>query len=81
MLLLVKQKRRSRGGALKALDFATTGSTAACDRFVLKEGLPSIFARFMGKSKVDTSPFRSYWYRELRDSIKPCQFVRTKWAK
>ena len=52
MLLILKQKRIARSGALKALDFATTRSPANCERFVDQFGLKTIFSIFMGKSKV-----------------------------
>ena len=52
MLLILKQKRLARAGALKALDFATTRSPANCERFVDQFGLRTIFAMFMGKCKV-----------------------------
>ena len=52
MLLILKQRRLARGGALKALDFATTRSPANCERFVDQFGLKTIFAMFMGKCKV-----------------------------
>lgn len=52
MLLILKQKRIARAGALKALDFATTKSPGNCERFVDQLGLKTIFAMFMGKVKV-----------------------------
>ena len=55
MLLILKQKRVARAGALKALDFATTRSPANCERFVDQFGLKTIFATFMGKGKVGDS--------------------------
>lgn len=53
MLLILKQKRLARTGALKALDFATTRCPANCERFVDQFGLKTIFAIFMGKAKVN----------------------------
>lgn len=53
MLLILKQKRLARAGALKALDFATTRSAANCERFVEQYGLRTISAMFMGKCKVN----------------------------
>ena len=55
MLLILKQKRLARAGALKALDFATTRAQANCERFVDQYGLKTIFAMFMGKCKVEIS--------------------------
>lgn len=52
MLLILKQKRLARAGALKALDFATTRSPANCEKFVDQYGLKTAFAMFMGKCKV-----------------------------
>ena len=52
MLLILKQRRLARAGALKALDFATTRSPANCERFVDQYGLKIVFAMFMGKCKV-----------------------------
>lgn len=56
MLLILKQKRVARAGALKALDFAITRSPANCERFVDQFGLKTIFAIFMGKAKVHSHP-------------------------
>lgn len=56
MLLILKQKRLARAGALKALDFATTRSPANCERFVEQYGLRTVFAMFMGKCKVESAP-------------------------
>ena len=52
MLLILKQKRRARTGALKALDFALLRCLPACERFVEVQGLRTLFPLFMGKSKV-----------------------------
>lgn len=52
MLLILKQKRRARTGALKALDFGLVRCVAACERFVDVQGLRTLFPLFMGKSKV-----------------------------
>jgi hypothetical protein len=52
MILILKQKRSARLGALKTLDFALTRSPAACERFVDMLGLKTLFAIFMGRSKV-----------------------------
>ena len=52
MILILKQKRVARGGALKLLDFALTRCPPACERFVDKLGLKTLFSIFMGKSKV-----------------------------
>lgn len=51
MLIIVRNKRIARGGALKALDFATTRCGIACDRLVDAAGLKTIFSAFMGKLK------------------------------
>ncbi|KAK9834002.1 hypothetical protein WJX81_002145 [Elliptochloris bilobata] len=55
MVLILKQKRVARAGALKALDFAMTRTPAACERFVDHLGLRTLFSMFMGKSKVQQS--------------------------
>lgn len=55
MLLILKQKRLARAGALKAIDFATTKSPGNCERFVDQFGLKTVFAMFMGKAKVRQS--------------------------
>jgi len=39
MAIVLKQKRLSRQGALKALDFATTRFTPACERLINMAGL------------------------------------------
>lgn len=52
MLLILKQKRRARTGALKALDFALMRCVPACERFVNVQGLRTLFPLFMGKNKV-----------------------------
>ena len=56
MLLIIKQKRTARTGALKALDYALVHATPACERFVDVQGLRALFPLFMGKLKVTTSP-------------------------
>lgn len=52
MVLILKGRTAARTGALKCLDFATTGCPGACDRAVDQGALGSIFALFMGKLKV-----------------------------
>ena len=52
MLLILKQRRRARTGALKALDFALVRCVPACERFVDVQGLRTLFPLFMGKHKV-----------------------------
>ena len=52
MCIILKQKRLSRAGALKALDFATTRQPAACERLVDMGGLKSLFAIFMSRGRV-----------------------------
>ncbi|EIE25166.1 DUF1716-domain-containing protein [Coccomyxa subellipsoidea C-169] len=52
MVLILKQKKSVRAGALKALDFACTRCPAACERFVDVLGLKTLFSIFMGKSKI-----------------------------
>ena len=76
MLLILKQKRVARAGALKALDFATTRSPANCERCVDQFGLKTIFAIFMGKGKVGAPPAElsgqrmSGWNCCFTDSLK-----------
>lgn len=52
MLLILKQKRRARTGALKALDFALVRCVAACERFIDVQGLRTLFPLLMGRHKV-----------------------------
>ena len=52
MLLIIKQKRRARTGALKALDYALVHATPACERFVDVQGLRALFPLYMSKLKV-----------------------------
>lgn len=52
MMLILKQKRRVRTGALKALDFALVRCLPACERLVDVQGLRTLFPLFMGKHKV-----------------------------
>lgn len=52
MILILKQKRAARLGALKTLDYALTRCPAACERFVDTLGLKTLFAIFMGRTKV-----------------------------
>jgi hypothetical protein len=54
MILILKQKRPIRMGALKALDYALTNCPAACERFVDMLGLKSLFGLFMGRGTVRT---------------------------
>lgn len=49
MIIIMKQKRLAYGSAMKALDFAMTRCSAACERFVDVLGLKTLFAAFMGK--------------------------------
>lgn len=49
MIIIMKQKRLAYASAMKALDFAMTRCTAACERFVDVQGLKTLFAAFMGK--------------------------------
>ncbi|KAL3676980.1 hypothetical protein R1sor_026928 [Riccia sorocarpa] len=49
MIIIMKQKRLAYASAMKALDFAMTRCTAACERFVDVLGLKTLFAAFMGK--------------------------------
>eukprot|EP00775_Hariotina_reticulata_P010490 gene10490-10649_t len=55
MHLLLKSKKSSRYGAIKAIDFATTRCPPACDRLVEAGALAQLFAVFMGRSKVKNS--------------------------
>lgn len=52
MAIILKQKRLSRVGALKALDFASTRYGPACERLVNMGGLKTVFAVFMGRSRL-----------------------------
>ncbi|KAH7280224.1 hypothetical protein KP509_37G056700 [Ceratopteris richardii] len=49
MIIIMKQKRLAYGSAMKALDFATTRCSQACERFVDVLGLKTLFAAFMGR--------------------------------
>lgn len=51
MVLILKGRTAARAGALKCLDFATTGCSAACDQVVDFGGLGTVFALFMGRLK------------------------------
>eukprot|EP00803_Ostreobium_quekettii_P001406 evm.model.scf_992.3 EVM.evm.TU.scf_992.3 scf_992:15874-19979(-) len=64
MLLILKQKKHAKYGAVKVLEFATTNCPAACDRFVDVLGLKTIFSLFMGKSKIPSKD------RETRHKIE-----------
>ncbi|WIA28620.1 hypothetical protein OEZ86_011157 [Tetradesmus obliquus] len=55
MHLLLKGKKSSRYGAIKAIDFATTRCPPACDRLVEAGALAQLFAIFMGRSKIKNS--------------------------
>jgi beta-catenin-like protein 1 len=52
MCIILKQKRLSRAGALKALDFATTRQPAACERLVDMGGLKSLFGALLENAFV-----------------------------
>eukprot|EP00884_Botryococcus_braunii_P022430 jgi/Botrbrau1/8871/Bobra.50_2s0027.1 len=52
MILILKQKRFARFGSLRTLDYALTKCPAACERFVDTLGLKTLFAIFMGRTKV-----------------------------
>ena len=52
MVIILKQRRLSRSGALKSLDYATQGQPAACEKLIDMGGLPPLFAIFMGRGKV-----------------------------
>ncbi|KAG6550299.1 hypothetical protein Mapa_008260 [Marchantia paleacea] len=54
MIIIMKQKRLAYASAMKALDFAMTRCTAACERFVDVQGLKTLFAAFMGKVPTKT---------------------------
>lgn len=51
MVLILKEKRQAKQGAVKALDYALQGSAGreSCRHFVECGGLASLFAAFMGK--------------------------------
>jgi len=52
MVLMMKEKKLARSGAIKALDYAMSGpsGSAACETFVDALGLKSLFTTFMGKA-------------------------------
>ena len=54
--MLLARRRSARTGALRVLDFATTGGGAAAAeaaaRFVDAGGLPPLFGIFMGKARA-----------------------------
>lgn len=51
MVMILKGRTSARWGALKCLDFATTGCPIACSRTVDAGGLGTVFSAFMGKKK------------------------------
>ena len=51
MVLILKGRTAARAGALKCLDFATTGCPAACNQVVDFGGLGTVFSLFMGRLK------------------------------
>lgn len=52
MVIILKQRRLSRAGALQSLVYATQGQPAACEKLIDMGGLPPLFAIFMGRGKV-----------------------------
>ncbi|KAG6483083.1 hypothetical protein ZIOFF_059723 [Zingiber officinale] len=48
MIIIMKQKKSAYGSAIRALDFAMTKYSPACERFVDVLGLKTAFAAFMG---------------------------------
>ena len=52
MHIMLENKKMSRLGAIKCLDFVTTRFAAPCDKLVDVGGLKHIFGAFMGKAKV-----------------------------
>lgn len=52
MWLMLANKRQSRYGALKLLDYATTRYSAPCEKLVDLGGLKHLFGAFMGKARI-----------------------------
>uniref|UniRef100_A0A7S3R3A3 Beta-catenin-like protein 1 N-terminal domain-containing protein n=1 Tax=Dunaliella tertiolecta TaxID=3047 RepID=A0A7S3R3A3_DUNTE len=52
MWLMLANKRQSRFGALKLLDYAATRYGAPCEKLVDLGGLKHLFGAFMGKAKI-----------------------------
>ena len=69
MILILKAKRFASSGALKTLDFALTRCPLAAERFVDVLGLKTLFAIFMGRTKI--SGARS---REMFGQASSCIF-------
>ncbi|KAJ7569069.1 hypothetical protein O6H91_01G059700 [Diphasiastrum complanatum] len=69
MIIIMKQKRLAYGSAMKALDFAMTRCTAACERFVDVLGLKTLFAAFMGKVPVRTKHKTDRSIEEIEERV------------
>lgn len=52
MIIIMKQKKSAYGSAVRALDFAMTKYSPACERFVDVLGLKTAFSAFMGKASI-----------------------------
>ena len=52
MWIMLENKKSSRLGAIKCLDFVTTRYPAPCEKLVDVGGLKHIFGAFMGKAKI-----------------------------
>ncbi|XP_024362971.1 uncharacterized protein [Physcomitrium patens] len=69
MIIIMKQKRLAYGSAMKALDFAMTRCSAACERFVDVLGLKTLFAAFMGKIPVKGKNRGDRNYEEIEERV------------
>ena len=73
MCIILKQKRLSRAGALKALDFATTRQPAACERLVDMGGLKSLFGASLLRtfSQISTPVLDQYIWAQVTCVASP----------
>ncbi|XP_042421400.1 beta-catenin-like protein 1 [Zingiber officinale] len=69
MIIIMKQKKSAYGSAIRALDFAMTKYSPACERFVDVLGLKTAFAAFMGKIPLKKKNKRDRSQEELEERI------------
>lgn len=69
MIIIMKQKKSAYGSAIRALDFAMTKYTPACERFVDVLGLKTVFAAFMGKIPMSKKNKKERFQEELEERI------------
>eukprot|EP00983_Pelagomonas_calceolata_P037049 1136164-Pelagomonas_calceolata.AAC.2 len=69
MWLMLANKRQSRFGALKLLDYAATRYGAPCEKLVDLGGLKHLFGAFMGKAKIRGPTGRLQGLKQLLGTI------------